>query len=129
MERSAREPDLLFLSNANLHRLTPVRILGPVDLAVELISDDRPARDRVNKRREYEEAGIGDYWLVDGRLRPDPPVFLRLSAEGVYREVPLDAAGRFQSEVVPGFWLDPGWLIQDPLPDPLEIFDQVLPRR
>jgi len=129
LERSAREPDLLFLSNQNLHRLSPMRILGPVDLAVELISDDSPSRDRIDKRREYQEAGVGEYWLVDARLRPEPPVFLRIGADGVYQPVPLDAEGRFRSHVIPGFWLDPAWLLQDPLPDPLVILDQLLPGR
>lgn len=41
--------------------------------------------------------------------------FYRLGAAGRYAEVqPRD--GRLASSVLPGFWLDPAWLAQDPLP-------------
>ena len=30
----------------------------------------------------------------------------------------MDGEGHYHSRVLPGFWLDPNWLWQDPLPDP-----------
>jgi Uma2 family endonuclease len=38
-----------------------------VDLAIEVVSEGRAARDRDyrTKRREYARAGIPEYWIVD----------------------------------------------------------------
>jgi hypothetical protein len=44
----------------------------------------------------------------------------RLGKEGHYRRVELKE-GIYRSEVVPGFWLRPEWLWQEPLPNVLEI--------
>src|SRR5215203_1333853 len=45
----AREPDLLFVAQAHLDRITPNRLIGPADLVIEIISDESVARDRVDK--------------------------------------------------------------------------------
>lgn len=36
-------------------------------LVVEVVSEDNAERDLVTKRREYTEAGIPEYWIVDPR--------------------------------------------------------------
>lgn len=38
-------------------------------LVVEIISDTTRRRDRVDKRASYGDAGIPDYWIVDGDRR------------------------------------------------------------
>ena len=38
-----------------------------------------------------------------------------------YLRIEPGASGIIHSKVLPGFWLDPEWLVQDPLPIPLEI--------
>jgi Uma2 family endonuclease len=35
------------------------------DLVVEVVSPDDPDRDYVTKKKEYAEAGIPEYWIVD----------------------------------------------------------------
>ena len=35
------------------------------DLVVEVVSPDDPKRDLVDKRREYAQAGIPEYWIVN----------------------------------------------------------------
>ena len=37
------------------------------DLALEVVSPDDPTRDLVEKRTDYAEAGIPEYWIVDPR--------------------------------------------------------------
>ena len=128
LERAARQPDILFLATEHLARLTPMRLLGPADVAVELISEESDRRDLGNKRREYEAASVPKYWLFDARPRQAEAIFLRLDAEGHYQPVPLDADGWFRSQALPGFSLDPAWLGLDPLPDPDLILDQIAPR-
>ena len=89
---------------------------GPADLVVELISDDSVGRDQDDKRREYEAEGVREYLLVDARLGKHGFDFYRLNDAGRYEPVQPDAVGRYHSAVLPGFWLDPAWLRQDPLP-------------
>ncbi len=128
-ERASREPDLVFVAREHEERLTPQRLVGPADLAVEVVSDDSVRRDRLAKFAAYALAGIPEYWLLDprpGRQRED---FFRLSDEGTYEPVPLDADGRYHSLVVPGFWFRPAWLRQDPLPDPLACLAEIAPHR
>jgi hypothetical protein len=53
---------------------------------------------------------------------------LRLDARGKYREVAA-CKGLFHSQELKGFWLDPKWLWQDPLPDELETLAKLLATR
>ncbi len=115
---SAREPDLLFVARARRDRLTEERLVGPADLAIEIVSDDSVTRDHRDKFAEYKAVGVPEYWLLDPRGGKKQATFLRLSEQGRYREVPIDGDGRYHSLALPGFWLRPEWLWQDPLPDP-----------
>lgn len=60
------EPDIMILRRADDPRRQELYWTG-ADLVVEVISEDDPERDLVTKRREYAEAGIPEYWLVDPR--------------------------------------------------------------
>lgn len=59
-----REPDLLFIAPHRLAQRTDQYWLG-ADLVVEVISPGDRQRDTKTKRREYAQAGIPEYWLVD----------------------------------------------------------------
>jgi Uma2 family endonuclease len=64
--RKYREPDIVFLSQARLDQTKDDYPTG-ADLVMEVVSGsgiDRE-RDLVVKRREYAEAGISEYWIVD----------------------------------------------------------------
>ncbi len=126
-ERVSREPDILFIAQENLDRLTPQRMLGAVDLAVEVVSDDSGTRDNVAKLADYQKAGTPEYWVFDPRPRHRLSRFYRLSAKGIYEQTVPDAEGRYHSAVVPGFWLRPDWLWQGPLPDPLDCLLEISP--
>jgi Uma2 family endonuclease len=114
--RASREPDIVFVSKARAERVEPKRIVGAPDLVVEIISEDSVRRDRVVKRDEYTAVGVLEYWLLDCRPGHEREEFLLLDESGRYREIERDADGRFRSTIVPGFWLDPGWLRVHPLP-------------
>ncbi len=113
-----REPDLLYLRDADRSRLKKKHLEGPADLAVEIISPESRARDRGEKFYEYEQGGVAEYWLID----PDreQAEFYRPDARGVYQLVQL-TDGVFESTVLPGLKLDTAWLWQDPLPPLLSI--------
>ncbi|HSN76849.1 MAG TPA: Uma2 family endonuclease [Anaerolineae bacterium] len=59
-----REPDLLFMLQRNRHRIHQQYWDG-ADLVMEVVSPDDPMRDLETKRREYAQAGIPEYWLVN----------------------------------------------------------------
>ena len=61
-----REPDLLLLRDRADQRYQDRYWLG-ADLVVEVVSPDHPDRDLVEKRADYAEAGIAEYWIADPR--------------------------------------------------------------
>ena len=63
-EGKYREPDLVFMTAEHADRLGEQFWRG-ADLVMEVVSPDDPQRDTVTKRREYAQAGIPEYWIVD----------------------------------------------------------------
>ena len=61
-----REPDLLLLLSRKDPRFQNRFWLG-ADLVVEVVSPDDPDRDLVEKRTDYAEAGVSEYWIADPR--------------------------------------------------------------
>lgn len=59
-----REPDILLLRDANDPRRQNRFWLG-ADLVVEIVSEDNPERDTVEKVLDYAAAGIPEYWIVN----------------------------------------------------------------
>ena len=108
LERSARQPDVLYVSAENPAPYRKVFLDGPGDLAVEVVSPDSRVRDRKDKFREYEKAGVREYWIIDPAQRRAE--VYQLSDAGTYEPVPMGDPPRLRSRVVPGFWIDPAWL-------------------
>ncbi len=63
-EHRVTQPDVLFISKERLHIIQRV-LVGPVDLAVEIISLGGRNRDRIEKRDLSEQYGVKEYWVVD----------------------------------------------------------------
>lgn len=61
-----REPDIVFMHKNHRERISNPFWTG-ADLVMEVVSPDDPKRDTVHKRREYAQAGIPEYWIVDPR--------------------------------------------------------------
>lgn len=116
LERSGREPDLLYLANAHRDRMKETYLDGPADLVIEIVSPESAERDRGDKFLEYQDARIPEYWLIDPRM--EQAEFYQLDSEGRYQNTPLDANGIYRSRIVPGFWLRLAWHWENPLPDP-----------
>jgi Uma2 family endonuclease len=72
-----REPDLMLVLNANDPRCHNEYWDG-ADLVVEIVSPDDPNRDLVKKRKEYAQAGIPEYWIVN----PQTETIMVLRLEG-----------------------------------------------
>jgi Uma2 family endonuclease len=109
---AAREPDIFFIANENLDRLTEDRLVGPADLIIEIVSSDSVRRDRHDKFKEYCEAGVREYWIIDPRPGKQRADFFRLDEAGQYELYATEDDERVPSQVIPGFWLRPAWLWQ-----------------
>jgi len=107
------EPDIAFVRKARLHLVRRGFTAGPLDLAVEIVSPECVERDYDRKRRQYERAGVPEYWIVDEIEQK--VTLLRLAVHGKYREV-RPRKGILVSEAMPGFWLRVAWLWQQPRP-------------
>jgi Uma2 family endonuclease len=80
-----REPDLLLVLDKSDPRAQNEFWLG-ADLVVEIVSPDHPERDTEQKRREYAEAGIAEYWVVNPINQLDQTITV-LTLDGTsYRE-------------------------------------------
>jgi Uma2 family endonuclease len=119
---NAPEPDIGFIRQGRLHAVRRGSVQGPPDLAIEVASPESVERDYERKRQQYERFGVREYWIVDEveeRL-----TVLRL-VKGTFREV-RPRRGVVSSRVLPGFWLRPEWLWQEPLPDEMATLKQIL---
>ena len=101
---TVRVPDLVVARPDRPHpdpkRFHPGEIL----LAVEIVSPGSRRTDYVAKRYDYEQAGIGFYWILD----PDQRRFSCLKlVDGRYQELPCGAGERvFTAEPIK---IDFGW--------------------
>lgn len=129
LAKSAREPDLMFVATANLHRLSDLRAEGYADLVVEVISPDSTRRDRVEKLAEYAAAGIPEYWIFDPRRGRESLLAFALDPAGAYAPIAPGEDGRIHSAVMAGFWFDPAWLLRDPLPDAPTLYAEMVGAR
>ena len=125
LEYSGREPDILFITNEHLERLLENRLDGPADLVVEVISADSVRRDREDKYKEYREAGIPEYWVIDPRPDKQRADFYYLNEEGDYELFATEDDEQVYSKILEGLWLRPSWLWQTEEIDPFAAFCQI----
>jgi Uma2 family endonuclease len=121
-ERWSPEPDLLVVRAERHHLIGAQRLEGRADLVIEIASESDPAFDLREKLPRYRAAEIPEIWLVDPfarTLRADT-----LGSQG-YASRTL-AAGRLDSAVVPGFWIEVGWLGEEKLPSTLACLRAIL---
>lgn len=95
-----REPDIVLLRDQADQRRSD-RYWTGADLVLEVVSQDRPERDRVEKRADYAEAGIPEYWIVHPGEETVRVLRLR---EGRYEEIGCWGRGHSAgSELLDGF--------------------------
>jgi Uma2 family endonuclease len=87
-------------------------------VVIVVVSPASDTIDRVQKFREYERAGVREYWIIDPRPQQQQADFYRLDAAGRYEAAPPDKEGIFTSLIVPGFRLKVAWLWQLDTPQP-----------
>jgi Uma2 family endonuclease len=122
-DRNGPEPDIAFVRNEHADRIHRGRVAGPPDLAMEIVSPESVERDYEKKRKQYQRAGVPEYWIIDEE--EEIILLLRLNARRRYREV-RPRRSMFHSEILPGFRLDPSWLWQEPRPFAIAIAQRLL---
>ena len=121
-DRSAPEPDILFVRTEHADRLHRGGVEGAPDLVIEIVSPDSVERDYEDKRKQYQQFKVPEYWIIDEEEKS--VLLLRRNRRGRYQEI-QPRRGIFRSEVLTGFWLDPSWL-WPPRPPRLAIIQQLL---
>lgn len=74
------EPDVLFVTRANVNRVTERFVESPPDLVVEVSSPSTRHLELVRKREVYERFAVPEYWYVD--LDAQRVEVYRLSEDG-----------------------------------------------
>ena len=116
---SGRQPDIMFVSRENLHRLEKQYVDGTADLIVEIVSPESLARDTQDKFSEYEMAGVKEYWVIDPNTRTAN--FYGFDESGKYKMLPISAGNKFESLVIEGLWINTDWLWQESLPNLMDV--------
>jgi hypothetical protein len=101
-----RKPDLGLVLNSNPVPLGPRHqsYRGIFDMCLESLSYSKPGevkRDTVTKKREYAQAGVKEYYILDAR--GTKTAFYQLAPGGIYRPLPPTSDGLMSSNVLPGF--------------------------
>jgi len=104
--KSVRKPDLSIIRSDNPILLHPddQSFSGTFDMCIESLSYSNKKeilRDTVEKKGEYQNVRVTEYFILDARMRET--VFYRLDAKGKYRKIVPENRDIIRSEVLPGF--------------------------
>lgn len=64
-KRNIFQPDLIFISNSNLHQIESKGLVGVPDLVIEVLSPGTAHKDEGEKKDIYEQYGVQEYYLVN----------------------------------------------------------------
>jgi Uma2 family endonuclease len=121
---SRREPDIQVILNDNLGKLTDTAMIGPADICIEVVSEESITRDYGSKFKEYQQAGVREYWIIDP-LRSTCD-FNRLDDTQHYARVLEDGDGIYKTPMLPKFALHVPTLWQKQLPGIATIVESVM---
>lgn len=92
-KHSVVQPDLFYVSGQQKEMVQHTRVDGAPTLVVEILSHSSGRKDRVQKMRIYQKAGVLHYWIVDPENRTMECYYL---SNGVYG---MMAGGMDEEEV------------------------------
>jgi Uma2 family endonuclease len=102
-KRKFREPDLLLLKDASDSR-NQERFWTGADLTLEVVSKKKAERDLVDKRHEYAEAGVSEYWIVNPQ--DETITVLKLAGTAYVEHGVFRRGDTATSAILPGFAVD-----------------------
>lgn len=125
----SREPDIFFVHKDRLAGFDKMRFNGAPDMVLEIVSPGSVREDRVRKFTEYEQAGVGEYWLIDPRPNQHTVECFVRDAAGIFQPVEAGEDGRLYSSVLTyegaRFWLHVSWPWQEPQPRTSRLLRQI----
>lgn len=104
-EAKYHEPDVVVMLREHADRMGE-RCWEGADLVVEVVSDDDRRRDTETKRREYAQAGIPEYWIIDPRDGRITVLALEPGASSYAVHGTYGRGERAPSRLLPGFEVD-----------------------
>jgi Uma2 family endonuclease len=120
---SRREPDLQIVLGDNQKNLQDTFMDGAADIAIEVVSYGSVKIDYGEKRQEFEQGGVQEYWIIDP-LRKSC-TFYRLTDEGYYHAMQNTEDKAYQTPLLPHFQLDTPTLWQETMPKLNEVWNAV----
>lgn len=121
-DKRGPEPDVAFVAKERLQIVEHGFVDGAPDIAVEIVSPDSVDRDYNLKRIIYEAAGVKEYWIID----PDEQKVTFLRRQGEHFVEILPREGRFESQVLAGFYFTTEWLWSRERPSIMAILPEML---
>jgi Uma2 family endonuclease len=114
--------DLMVVQEENLGRMGEQRLEEPADLVIEIVSAGDLRFEEREKLPRYRQARIPEIWLIDPyaeSIRVET-----LTTRGYQTTTLRD--GSLASTIVPGFWIEVGWLWREPLPSSFACLREIL---
>lgn len=116
-----RHPDVMYLAPANRKRFRR-EYWDYADFVAEVVSGDKrdQDRDKIEKRAEYAQAGVREYWIIDPELKQLIQLVLDPGATE-YREIGVFGPAEIvRAATLPGFEIDFGALLTEAEGPPVE---------
>lgn len=113
----ARCPDLQVILNTSDCLQHSRAISGPADIVVEIVSEFNHTWERGDKFIEYEQGGVGEYWIIDP-IRQEC-LFYALDTR-YFRRQDTDAQGVYHSKRLKDFKLPVSCLWSSPSEDTIQ---------
>ncbi len=103
-EQNVVQPDIVFISNANIKHLQDRGCFGTPDMIIEIVSPGSIVRDTITKKGIYERFGVKEYWIVYPREKTIEVLSLE---EGKYKQrCFVEKKGIIESSVIQGLRID-----------------------
>jgi len=114
-EDTVYQPDLVVVLYEYRDRIRETHIEGAPDVVVEVLSHATAKRDLIDKRYDYEQSGVQEYWVVD----PETGIVEVYGWEEKRFNVVARArsSGTVESRVITGLKMDVGELFRKMEPD------------
>jgi Uma2 family endonuclease len=126
LQSRRRSPDLFYASTGKVHLKEEMQFNGAPDLIIEIVSPGSQTEDRESKFREYESAGVREYWLIDPPMRGFDAY--SLGSDFKYARLPVQDGTTF-SAVLHGLYFRSEWVWQLKLPKVPPLLQDMSERR
>ncbi len=110
-EKTALQPDIVFVSSPRLGIIGPEYIVGAPDLVVEILSPQRATYDRTTKFEQYAHYRVGEYWIIDPVA--ETVEVHRLAGSKYELKGKLSGDRKLETPLLPGWKIAVGDLFRD----------------